>query len=198
MPWEINRRRALFWLAISGATLFVPVARGSEKASTRETRVGMNRVAPSAEANLKKIGIELPRILKPGGAYVHAVQSGSLIYTAGHPPMRSDGSAVLGKLGQELSTRQGYEAARLSAVGVLATLHSVVGNLDRIVRIVHLHGVVNATSEFVEHTQVIDGASELLQEVFGDKGRHARLAVGVASLPYNIALEVEVVAEIGC
>lgn len=203
MPLKVYSRRALFRLAASGAALFTVrpwPARGATgslvEVSNDETRVGMSGATHSAEANLSKIGIQLPRIPEPGGAYVHAVQSGSLIFTAGHPPIRSNGSAVLGRLGQELSTEEGYQAARLSAAGVLATLRNALGSLDQIARIVRLYGVVNATPEFVEHTQVVNGASELFQEVFGETGRHARLAVGMVSLPYNIALEVEVVAEV--
>jgi enamine deaminase RidA (YjgF/YER057c/UK114 family) len=110
-------------------------------------------------------------------------------------PFRADGSVVMGKLGRDLDTTAGYEAARRAGLGALATLAAELGSLDHVRRIVRVLGTVNATPEFIEHTQVVNGASDLFVEVFGDAGRHARLAVGVASLPYDIALEIEVIAE---
>jgi enamine deaminase RidA (YjgF/YER057c/UK114 family) len=126
---------------------------------------------------------------------VNAVRTGSLLYLAGHVPFRADGSVIMGKLGRDLDTAAGYEAARRAGLGALATLADELGSLDRVRRLVRVFGVVNATPDFLEHTQVVNGASDLFVEVFGDAGRHARLAVGVASLPFDIALEIELIAE---
>ena len=151
---------------------------------------------PSPETRLRELGLELPPVQPVAGTYVNAVRSGNLLFTAGHPPFRADGTVILGRLGADLDADAGYQAARRAALGVLATLRDVLGSLDTVRRLVKLAGFVNATPEFLEHTKVINGASDLLVEVFGDAGRHARLAVGCPSLPWNIALEVEVVAEI--
>jgi enamine deaminase RidA (YjgF/YER057c/UK114 family) len=150
----------------------------------------------SAEARVRELGLELPALGPPAGTFVHAVRTGNLVFLSGHIPIRPDGSVIFGKLGQDLDADAGYEAARVAALGTLATLRHELGSLDRVRRIVKLNGVVNATPDFFEHTKVINGASDLLVEVFGEAGQHARLAVGYPSLPWNICLEVELVAEI--
>ena len=150
----------------------------------------------SAEAKVTELGLEIPAPFKPAGTYVNAVRSGNLLFLAGHVPYRAGGAIVLGKLGAGLDVAAGYEAARLAALGVVATLRDELGTLDRVVRIVKLYGVVNSAPDFMAHTRVIDGASDLLVEVFGDAGRHARVAVGVASLPAGMALEIDVIIEV--
>jgi enamine deaminase RidA (YjgF/YER057c/UK114 family) len=152
--------------------------------------------SPSAEARLRELDIELPAIPLPAGTYVHAVRTGTLLFLTGHPPIRADGTVILGRLGQDLDADAGYQAARVAGLGMLATMRHELGGLDRVRRIVKVNGVVNATPEFLQHTQVINGASDLLVEVFGDAGKHARLAVGYSSLPWNICLEVELIAEV--
>jgi enamine deaminase RidA (YjgF/YER057c/UK114 family) len=144
---------------------------------------------------LTALGLTLPPPRPSPGTYVNAVRTGSLVFFAGHVPFRADGSVVMGKLGRDLDTAAGYEAARRAGLGALATLAAELGSLDRVRRIVRVLGTVNAMPELAEHTQVVNGASDLLVAVFGDAGRHARFAVGVASLPYDIALEIEVTAE---
>ena len=143
-----------------------------------------------------ELDIALPVVPPPAGTFVHAVRTGNLIFLTGHVPFRPDGTLVQGKLGKDLDADAGYEAARLSALGMLSTLRTELGSLDRVRRIVKVNGVVNATPEFMLHTKVINGASDLLVQVFGDAGQHARLAVGYASLPFNICLEVELIAEV--
>ena len=150
----------------------------------------------SADANLAALGVDLPPLQQAAGTYVRAVRTGSLIFLAGHPPVRPDGSIVFGKLGLDLDVDAGYQAARLAALGALVTLRDELGSLDRVRRIVKVNGWVNATADFRDHTATINGASDLLVEVFGDAGRHARLAVGCPSLPWDIALEIELVAEV--
>ena len=150
----------------------------------------------SHEARLRELGITLPVVPPPAGTFVHAVRTGNLIFLTGHVPFRSDGTIVQGRLGQDLHVDAGYQAARLSALGMLSTLRNELGSLDRVRRIVKVNGVVCATPEFMLHTQVINGASDLLVQVFGDAGKHARLAVGYASLPFKMCLEVELIAEV--
>ena len=150
----------------------------------------------TASMRLRELGLTLPPPPPAVGTYLNAVRTGSLLFLAGHVPFRSDGSLVMGKLGRDLDAAAGYEAARLAGLGVLSTITSEAGSLDRVARIVRVLGVVNATAEFVEHTQVVNGASDLFVAVWGDAGRHARLAVGVASLPFDLALEIEVTAEL--
>ena len=149
-----------------------------------------------AEERLATLGLELPPYMPPAGTFVHAVRTGNLMMLSGHAPIRADGSVIFGRLGETLDVDAGYEAARVAAINTLATLRHELGSLDRIARIVKVYGVVNATLEFTQHTRVIDGASDLLIDVFGDAGKHARLAVGVASLPFNIALEIELTVEL--
>lgn len=148
------------------------------------------------EAKVAELGLDIPATFRPAGTYVNAVRSGNLLFLAGHVPYRADGSLVIGKLGAGMDIAEGKDAARLAALGVLATLREELGTLDRVVRIVNMNGLVNATPEFVAHTLVINGASDLLVEVFGHAGQHARLALGVSSLPAGMALEIQVTVEI--
>ncbi len=150
----------------------------------------------SPEARIIDLGLELPAWRPPAGTFVHAVRSGNMLYTSGHAPIRADGSVVLGRLGDDLDLDAGYDAARVAALHLLATIRHELGSLDRVARIVRVLGTVNATPGFIHHTQVINGASDVLVHVFGESGKHARLAVGVSSLPFNIAVEVEVIVEI--
>ena len=156
----------------------------------------MDTATHGPKDRLVALGFELPSLPPAVGSYVNAVEAGSLLFLAGHAPIRADGSVVVGRLGEDLDLAAGYDAARVAALGVLVTLEHALGTLDRVRRILRVYGVVNATAEFAEHSRVVNGASDLLVEVFGESGRHTRLAVGVASLPFNIALEIEVTATI--
>jgi enamine deaminase RidA (YjgF/YER057c/UK114 family) len=150
----------------------------------------------SAEGRLAVLGIELPDPFPPAGEYINAVRTGDLLILGGHVPVSPPQTIVFGKLGADLDVDAGREAARFAAISALATIRSELGTLDAVKRILLVRGVVNAAPDFIGHTQVIDGASEVFVEVFGDAGRHARLAVGVSSLPANIALEIEVTVEV--
>ncbi|WP_313674668.1 RidA family protein [Mycolicibacterium sp.] len=150
----------------------------------------------SADARLVELGIELPDPFPPAGEYINAVRTGDLLILGGHIPFSPPHTVVFGKLGADLDVDAGREAARFAAITALATIRSELGTLDGVKRIVLVRGVVNAAEDFIGHTQVIDGASEVFVNVFGDAGRHARLAVGVSSLPANIALEIEVTVEV--
>lgn len=142
------------------------------------------------------LGIELPPPFPPAGEYVNAVRSGDLLILGGHIPFSPPETLVLGKLGADLDIEAGRRAARFAAISALATIRSALGTLDAVKQIVSVRGVVNATPDFMSHTQVIDGASEVFVDVFGDAGRHTRLAVGVSSLPANLALEIELTVEV--
>lgn len=146
-------------------------------------------------ARLTELGLELPAPFPAYGNYVMAARAGRTLYSTGHVPIDGD-RAITGKVGRDLTTQDGYRAARLAALSLLATLRAELGDLDRLDHLVYLYGTVNAVPEFTEHTAVINGASDLLVDVLGEAGRHARLAVGVASLPGNVAVEIQVVAEL--
>jgi len=136
-------------------------------------------------------GLDLPPVFPPAGRYRSAILHDGLLHTAGHIPLGADGTLVTGRLGQTLTLAEGVHAARLAALSLLATVQAELGSLDRVERFLRVYGVVNATPDFTEHTAVIDGSSDVFTQVFGDRGEHARLAVGVSSLPANLALEVE-------
>ena len=148
------------------------------------------------EARLAELGITLPEPPSPVANYVNGVRTGNLIFLAGKGPKRADGSELHGKLGADLTIEQGYEGARLTAITQLAVLKSMLGDLDRVVRVVKVLGMVNSDPSFVEQPAVINGFSDLIVQVFGDRGRHARAAVGMASLPRGQAVEIEMIVEV--
>jgi enamine deaminase RidA (YjgF/YER057c/UK114 family) len=149
-----------------------------------------------AEAKLKRLGIELPEPPKPVANYVGAVRTGNLIFLAGAGPRRDDGSYMTGRLGQDLAIEQGYQAARQTGIIQLAVLKAELGDLNKVKRIVKVLGMVNSAPSFTEQPKVVNGFSDLMVEVFGDRGKHARSAVGMVALPMNIAVEVEMVVEV--
>ena len=148
------------------------------------------------ENRLKEIGIELPSPVKPVANYVTAVQTGNLVFTSGHGPVNMSGDLETGQLGAGMTIEEGYQSARLVGLGLISTLKDALGDLDRIKRVVKVVGFVNSTPDFLDHPKVINGVSDLLVEVFGDKGRHARSAVGMVQLPGGIPVEVEVIVEV--
>lgn len=150
----------------------------------------------SAEARLHELGITIPPQRPPAANYLPAARAGNLLFVSGHGPYLPDGSLITGKPGQDLSIEDGYAAARATMLACLATIRAELGSLDRVTRIVKLLGMVNCPPDFTMHPQVINGASDLLVEIFGEAGRHARSAVGMASLPMNIAVEIEMIVEV--
>ena len=149
------------------------------------------------EDKLRNMGITLPNSPPPIGSYVPAVRTGNLVFLSGlGPASRADGTTPEGKLGKDLTVEEGYEAARLTAVNILARLKAELGDLDRVKRIVKLLSMVNATPDFTQPPAVANGCSDLLVELFGERGRHARSAVGMNSLPNNIPVEIEVIVEV--
>lgn len=145
--------------------------------------------------NLSRLGLGLPAVAAPAGAYIPALRSGSLVYTSGQLPFVGGELSAVGKVGAEVSLEQAKQAAQLCALNALAAVHDLVG-LDSVVRIVKVVGFVASAPGFNEQPQVINGASELLGELFGEAGTHARSAVGVFELPRNTPVEVELIAEV--
>ena len=148
-----------------------------------------------AEKRLSEMGLTLPDPPQPAGAYTRSVRAGNLIFVSGQLPLAQGELKYLGKIGENLSEAKGYEAAQLCALNALSILKAEANSLDR-VQIVRLGGFVCATGEFTGHAQVINGASDLMANALGERGIHARLAVGVNSLPLGAAVELEVIAEI--
>ena len=148
------------------------------------------------EKKIEELGITLQEPSKPVANYVNAVQSGNLVFMAGKGPKKDDGEFIIGKVGSNLTKEEGYEAARLTAIQQLSALKAEIGDLNRVVRIVKVLGMVNADSSFTNHPAVINGFSDLMVEVFGERGKHARAAVGMGSLPMNIACEIEMIVEV--
>lgn len=149
------------------------------------------------EERLVQLGIELGDPTPPTANYVRAVRTGNLVFLAGHGPDRPDGGQVIGKMGEGgLTLEQGQEAARFTGISLLTSLKTEIGDLNRVTRIVKVQGMVNAHPSFVQHSQVINGFSDLMVEVFGDRGRHARASVGMSSLPNNIPVEIDMIVEV--
>ena len=144
---------------------------------------------------LSELGIELPPVSVPAAAYVPFVQTGKLVFLSGHIA-KKDGKPWVGQLGRNMQTAEGKDAARAVALDLLGTLHAAVGDLNKIHRIVKVMSLVNSTSDFVEHHLVTNGCSELIAQIFGEKGAHARSAFGVAQLPMGTCVEIELIAEL--
>ena len=191
----------IFWAVL------IVVGAGIWKFPSTFERIETERVAaaqpPAAsgavvdpEAKLKELGITLPTPGPPIANYVNAVQTGNLLFLAGKGPLPQDGKDVVGRLGKDMTIEQGYQAARSTAIAHLAVLKKELGNLNRVVRIVKVLGMVNSDPAFTQQPAVVNGYSDLMVAVFGDKGKHARSAVGMATLPGGIPVEVEVIVEI--
>ena len=150
----------------------------------------------STKDRLKELGITLPQVPEPLGNYVDAVRTGNLLFLSGKGPRKAEGGASIGKLGQDVTVEQGYQDARSIGLILLAVIEKEVGDLDRVNRVVKVLGMVNSAPDFGDQPKVINGCSDLFVDVFGDKGRHARSAVGMCALPGNITVEIEVIIEV--
>ncbi|MEM7549162.1 MAG: RidA family protein [Bacteroidota bacterium] len=148
------------------------------------------------EERIQELNIQLKEPGKPVANYVNAVRTGNLVFMAGKGPTAPSGDLVTGKVGIDLTQEEGYEAAKLAAVAQLSALKSEIGDLNKVKRIVKVLGMVNSDTAFTNHPEVINGFSDLMVEVFGERGKHARAAVGMGSLPRNIAVEIEMIVEI--
>lgn len=150
----------------------------------------------SITERLAKLNLELPSAPTPVANYVPYMQTASLLFISGQISKTADGKSITGKLGADLSVAQGQEAARICALNILAQAQAALGNLERIAQIIRIAGYVNATPDFAEHPQVINGASDLLADALGDAGRHTRAAIGVSSLPANCAVEIDAIIKV--
>jgi len=148
------------------------------------------------EQRISELGLELAEPTQPVANYVQAVRVGQLVYVSGHGPMPDPNNEFVGKVGADIDVETAYRAARVTILGCLSTLRAEIGDLDRVEQIVKLLGMVNSAAGFNKQPQVINGASDCLVEIFGDKGRHARSAVGMAELPGGIAVEIEMIVKV--
>lgn len=148
------------------------------------------------ERRLAELGLELPAATGPAANYVNAVRTGNLLFLAGKGPYRPDGTLHIGIVGQDVSVEEVYGHARLTGLHLIATMKAELGDLDRVQRIVKVLGLVNAPAGFTRQAEVINGCSDLFVEVFGERGRHARSALGAGSLPRNITVEIEAIVEV--
>ncbi len=150
----------------------------------------------SVQDKLKELGITLPAVATPAAAYVPFVRTGNLVFLSGHVA-KKDGKAWVGQFGRNMTTEEGKAAARAVAIDLMGTLQAAVGDLNKVARIVKVMSLVNSTADFTEQHLVTNGCSELLGQVFGDKGAHARSAFGVAQIPMGACVEIELIAEVG-
>ncbi|MDX1332477.1 MAG: RidA family protein [Robiginitalea sp.] len=190
--------KGIQWMLLLGFTLVMACGPGPKQEAVVEEVIQKEAPAPdyNPEAKLSELGIVLPTPATPVANYVNAVRAGNLLFLAGKGPKKADGAYVTGKLGSDLTVEEGYEAARLAGINQLAVLKAELGNLNRVKRIVKVLGMVNAGPDFTDQPEVVNGFSDLMVEVFGQRGKHARAAVGMGSLPRGIAVEVEMVVEV--
>ncbi len=171
-------------ITLSALVLLAPLQRAT--AATTE----------SPEAKLAALGLTLPSASTPVANYVPAVRSGNLVFLAGHLPRTADGKVVTGKIGRDATEKDANAAARVTTLALLATLKKEIGELSKVKRIVRVGGFVNAVDDFKTQSQVMNGCSDLLVSLFGERGKHARAAIGVASLPLGAVVEIEMVVEV--
>lgn len=158
--------------------------------------LGASGSSVGAEERVARLQLDLPKSVPPVGNFVRAVQSGNLLFVSGHLPDSAGVPCHTGKLGRDLTTAEGYQAARQATINLLGTVRGALGDLDHVIRVVKLFGMVNSTEDFTEQPQVMNGASDLLHEVFGSAAVHARSAVGMAQLPRNNCVEIEAIIEV--
>ena len=164
--------------------------------NTSETESAEALYDYDTEERIAALNITLKDAPPPVANYVNAVRTGNLMFMAGKGPTKPEGGYVTGKVGTDLTVEEGYEAAKLTAIAQLSVLKQELGDLNKVVRIVKVLGMVNSDSSFTQHPEVINGFSDLMVEVFGERAKHARAAVGMGSLPRNIAVEIEMIVEI--
>lgn len=183
--------------------LFVLLMLGACHTSTGNNQVDTTKAPEESvdadydpEGKLRELGIVLNTASSPIANYVNAVRVGNLVYLSGKGPLKADGENITGKVGQDLTLEEGYEAARITGINQLSVLKSELGNLNKVRRIVKVNGMVNCPPDFTDQPKVVNGYSDLMVAVFGERGKHARAAVGMGSLPGNIAVEVDMVVEV--
>src|SRR2546428_464053 len=197
--FDVNYRAKL-WSADEAKTVLGPLLADVDilltTADDARLLLSGGETAEQLAALLAGLGLTLPRLSKPVGTYVDAVRTGNLLFLAGKGPRNLDGSVPTGKVGRDVSTEEGYQHARQVGLMLLAAIKEAVGSLDRVRRVVKVLGMVNAIPEFTEQPKVINGCSDLFVQVFGERGQHARSAVGMGSLPGGITVEIEAIVEV--
>lgn len=188
---ELNNMKKYFLISLIAVTLI-----GSNSASIAQVKGGSKAEVIDFDKRLKDLNIVLAKPSAPLASYVKTVRVGNLIYTAGHGPDKPDGTRVTGRLGDDLTLEQGQEAARLTAISLLSSLKAELGDLNKVKRVVKVVGMVQCTPEFKDQPKVMNAFSDLMVQVFGEKGKHARSAVGMSALPANWATEIEMVVEV--
>lgn len=185
-------KQVIFFLI---ASLFL-ACNPSTKQSGSHTEANQRNNTVDIESRLNELQIKLSEPSVPTANFVKSVQVGNLVYLSGHGPDRPEGGRVTGKVGGDLTIEEGQEAARLTAISLLSTLKAAIGDLNRVKRVFKVFGMVNCPASFDQHSQVINGCSDLLVEIFGERGKHVRAAVGMSSLPANMAVEIEMIVEL--
>lgn len=176
--------------------LFIAITLLSCNYNKSKTSPAENLYNYNVEEKINELGIQLVNPEKPVANYLPAVKTGNLVFLSGKIPKDEDGKLITGKLGTDLTIEQGYAAAKSCAVAQLSTLKAEIGDLNKVVRIVKVNGFVNAAPDFTELSKVVNGFSDLMVDVFGERGKHARAAVGMASLPLGIACDIEMIVEV--
>ena len=189
----INVPSPIIMLIVILHMLIIP---GCKQEESKQMTTQQNGTLVNAEQRLKELGIQLHPPAPPVANYVNAVRSGNLVFLAGHGPLKPDGSYMTGKVGRDINLEEAKEAARLTAIDLLSSLKAEIGDLNKVKRIVKVLGMVNSDESFTDQPQVINGCSDLLVSIFGDRGRHARAAVGMVSLPFGIPVEIEMIIEV--
>jgi enamine deaminase RidA (YjgF/YER057c/UK114 family) len=180
------------WILFSSMLIIAMACQQTNTNDVVKAQVGQ----PDVEAILKEMGVTLPESAPPVANYVNAVRTGNLVFMAGKGPKMEDGNYVTGKVGRDLTVEEGYAAARRVAILQLAALKAEIGDLNKVKRIVKVLGMVQCTEDFGDQPEVVNGFSDFMVEVFGDRGKHARAAVGMYALPRNIAVEIEMIVEV--
>ena len=182
---------------ILGLMLLTGFACTQQTTGDKENKVVKAQVTDQdPEARIEALGIVLRTPSAPVANYVNAVKTGNLVFLSGKGPLQANGENITGKVGEDLTIEQGYDAARITAINQLSVLKAELGDLNKVNRVVKVLGMVNCSPDFKDQPKVINGFSDLMVEVFGDRGKHARAAVGMAALPGNIAVEIEMIVEV--
>ena len=176
--------------------LHILIISGCEGNSSKYKTIQGQDILLDAEKRLKEFDIQLRNPAPPVANFVHAVRSGNLVFLAGHGPLMTDGTWMIGKVGRDIDLEEGKKAARLTAINLLSSLKAEIDDLNKVKRIVKVLGMVNSDESFTDQPQVMNGCSDLLVSVFGDRGKHARSAVGMTSLPFGIPVEIEMIVEV--
>ena len=192
----MRKCNSLYLLVIGLSILVLSVLTGCSDSNGNVESVEAQDARYDVEQRIKDLGIELSTPQPPVANFVNSVRSGNLVFLAGHGPQRADGTWIKGKVGRDMDLETGNKAARLTAINLLSSLKAEIGDLNKVKRVVKVHGMVNSDESFTDQPKVMNGCSDLLVDVFGERGKHVRAAVGMASLPFGIPVEIEMIVEV--